>query len=209
MIFKPMTKPVFKTALNILKKQDPDIARILSKLGPPEWRKRQYGFPTLVRIILEQQVSLASGQGVFNRLKQSVTQLTPGSFLGLNAEHLRQIGFSRQKTRYCTILAEEIKKKSLRLDDLGDIPDKEVQKELTKITGIGRWTADIYLMEALKRPDIWPAGDLALAIAVQQILKLKERPKPEQLDQIGEKWKPWRSVAARVFWHYYLNNDST
>lgn len=199
MIQKPMTKPVFEKALLILRQQDPEIDTILTQIGPPEWRKRRSGFPTLVRIILEQQVSLASGRAVFNKLQLAVPRLTPGNFLKLSPESLRQIGFSRQKTRYCTELAKKIKDSTLRLGNLEKMPEPGIRKELVQIIGIGRWTIDIYLMEALKRPDIWPAGDLALAIAIQRILRLKKRPSPEKLDQIGRRWKPWRSVAARVF----------
>ena len=207
MMQKSMTKPAFEKALVILREQDPKIDGILTQLGPPGWRKRRSGFPTLVRIILEQQVSLASGKAVFDKLLLSVPLLTARNCLKLSPENLREIGFSRQKTRYCTELAKKIKDGDLRLGDLEKMPEKGVREELIQMIGIGRWTIDIYLMEALKRQDIWPAGDLALAIAVQQVLQLKKRPTPEKLDQISKRWKPWRSVAARVFWHSYLNGS--
>ncbi len=207
MLQKSMTKPAFEKALVILRQQDPKIDEILTQLGFPGWRKRRSGFPTLVRIILEQQVSLASGKAVFDRLQLALPHFTPRNFLKLSPENLRQIGFSRQKTRYCTELAEKIKDGDLRLGDLEKMSEKSIRDELIQVTGIGRWTIDIYLMEALKRPDIWPAGDLALAIAVQRLMKLKKRPTPEKLDKISKKWKPWRSVAARVFWHSYLNGE--
>lgn len=202
-----MTKPVFEKALVILRQQDPKIDEIVTQLGIPGWRKRRSGFPTLVRIILEQQVSLASGKAVFDRLQLAIPQFTPGEFLKLSPENLRQIGFSRQKTRYCKELAEKIKDGDLRLGELEKKSEKSIREELIQVTGIGRWTIDIYLMEALKRPDIWPAGDLALAIAVQRLMKLQKRPTPEKLDKISKRWKPWRSVAARVFWHSYLNGE--
>lgn len=202
---KSLDKPAFHKALEILREQDPEIDRILNKIGLPGWRKRRSGFPTLIRIILEQQVSLASGRAVYNRLLEAVPMLKPREFLKLDTDTLRSMGFSRQKTRYCRILAEAIKDGSLKLQQLERIDDNAVRKELTKMTGIGEWTADIYLMEGLKRPDIWPAGDLALAIAVQKVLGLKKRPTPKKLEKIGRKWKPWRAVAARVFWHQYLN----
>jgi DNA-3-methyladenine glycosylase II len=205
MLQKPMTKPTFEKALVILRQQDPKIDEILSQLGPPGWRKRRSGFPTLVRIILEQQVSLASGKAVFDRLQLAMPRFTPRNFLKISPENLRQIGFSRQKTRYCTELAEKIKEGDLRLGALEKMSEKGIREELIQVTGIGRWTIDIYLMEALKRPDIWPAGDLALAIAVQRLMGLKKRPTPEKLDRISKKWKPWRSVVARIFWHSYLN----
>ena len=202
---KSLNKKGFHEALRILGKQDPDIDKILSAIGPPVWRKRRSGFPTLVRIILEQQVSLASGRALFVKLSQAVPTLTPREFLKLDTDTLRAMGFSRQKTRYCRILAEAIKVGALPLQGLESMDDDQVRKELTKLTGIGKWTADIYLMEGLKRPDIWPVGDLALAIAVQKVLNLKKRPTPDKLEKLGNKWKPWRAVAARVFWHQYLN----
>jgi DNA-3-methyladenine glycosylase II len=201
----PLTKKVFLEALRELRQRDRSIDAIVSAIGPPGWIKRRSGFPALVRIILEQQVSLASGRAVFARLQETLPVLTPETFLQLEPEVLRQIGFSRQKIRYCCQLAQTICAGGLRLSRLETLPDGEVRDELTRITGIGRWTADIYLMEALKRPDIWPAGDLALAISVQYALKLKHRPSPDELDRIGKRWKPWRAVAARVFWHRYLS----
>ena len=202
---KSFTKSDFLKALQSLREKDPQIDEILTAIGPPVWRKRRSGFPTLVRIILEQQVSLASGRALFAKLLQSVPALNPREFLKLDTDALRAMGFSRQKTRYCRILAEAIKEGSLRLQPLETMNDEKVRKELTKLTGIGKWTADIYLMEGLKRPDIWPVGDLALAIAVQKVLGFKKRPTPEKLEKLGEKWQPWRAVAARVFWHQYLN----
>jgi DNA-3-methyladenine glycosylase II len=202
---KSLTKKVFLEALQELRQRDRGIDAILKTAGAPGWIKRRSGFPALVRIILEQQVSLASGRAVFSRLQAAVPVLTPETFRRLDPEALRQIGFSRQKIRYCKLLAETIANGGLRLSQLETLPDSAVREELTRITGIGRWTADIYLMEALKRPDIWPIGDLALAISVQHSLGLRNRPSPEALDRIGKRWKPWRAVAARVFWHRYLS----
>ncbi len=205
MSHKPLTKKSFLQALHILKEQDPVIDNIFAEVGLPGWRKRQSGFPTLIRIILEQQVSLASGRAVYQRLRDTLPRLTPSAFLKLDDEKLRSIGFSRQKSRYCRILAETIVNGDLRLSQLEQMEDEDVRAELMKITGIGQWTADIYLMEALKRPDIWPSGDLALAISAQRVLNLKKRPTPEKLDKLGKRWKPLRSIAARMLWHHYLN----
>jgi len=204
---KSLNKQGFHQALQILRDNDPKIDAILSQIGPPGWRKRRSGFPTLIRIILEQQVSLASGRATYNKLLNGLPTLNPREFLKLDTNTLRAMGFSRQKTRYCRILAEAIRDRSLRLMMLEEMDDNAVRQELTKLTGIGKWTADIYLMEGLKRPDIWPVGDLALAIAVQKVLGLKKRPTPEKLEKLGKKWKPWRAVAARVFWHQYLNGS--
>lgn len=205
MKIEPLTKLAFDQALSILRDRDPDLRGVLSSFGPPPMWAREPGFPTLVHIILEQQVSLASARAAFDRLRQAITILAPEEFLKLDAETLRQIGFSRQKTRYCRNLANAITEGSLHLEWLEEMDDDIARAELLKITGIGRWTADIYLLMALRRPDIWPIGDLALALAVQRIKRLESRPSSKELEALSESWKPWRAVAARVFWHHYLS----
>jgi len=115
------------------------------------------------------------------------------------------MGFSRQKTLYTRLLAEEIAKRRLDLWELHALPDNIAHEKLTALKGIGKWTADIYLLSALRRPDIWPTGDLALATAVQEVKRLRQRPSPEKLEKMSMSWKPWRAVAARLFWHHYLS----
>ena len=202
---KPLTKTIFKQALKDLKSRDTDFNRVLTRFGPPPMWTREPGFAALVRIILEQQVSLASARATFDRLLNAVSKLDPYQFLKLDDECLRAIGFSRQKTRYCQGLAHEIKKDRFYVDGLAKLDDEQARAKLQSITGIGRWTADIYLLTALRRPDIWPVGDLALANAIQQIKHLKIRPHPEEQTRISLAWKPWRAVAARICWHYYLS----
>jgi DNA-3-methyladenine glycosylase II len=202
---KPLTQPVFHQALNILKNRDTDLGKVLSTLGPPPLWKRDPGFSTLVQIILEQQVSLSSARAAFNRLLQAVPVLSPKEFLKLDPKTLKQIGFSRQKAYYCCLLAESILSGSLNLEGLRKMDDDQVRVELIKIKGIGRWTADIYLLMALRRPDIWPTGDLALTSAVQRVKGLEARPSLQELETLSLVWEPWRAVAARIFWHHYLN----
>jgi DNA-3-methyladenine glycosylase II len=186
--------------------RDPDLARVLEALGPPPLWARAPGFATLVYIILEQQVSLASARAAFLRLEEVLKgAITPENFLMLDDAALRAIGFSRQKTAYGRILAQELLEGSLDLTALPVLEDDAVRAELMKIKGIGRWTADIYLMEAILRPDIWPTGDLALAIAVKRVKNLAAVPRPAQLEELGQLYRPWRSVAARLFWHHYLS----
>jgi DNA-3-methyladenine glycosylase II len=170
--------------------------------------KREPGFQTLVQIILEQQVSLASARAAFDRLLQAVPDLNPAEFLKLDDETLRECGFSRQKTRYCRNLAAAIKEGSLHLDGLETMDDDGARAELLKITGIGRWTADIYLLMALRRPDVWPMGDLALIVSVQRVKGLEEKPSSQVIEALSENWKPWRAVAARICWHHYLSSPS-
>lgn len=201
----PLDEEILLEAVRFLAGRDPDLAAILDTIGPPPLWARAPGFPTLVYIILEQQVSLASARAAFNRLTTVLSPLTPEAFLTLDDEALKVIGFSRQKTRYGRILAQAILEGELDLSRLAALEDQAVRAELTRLKGIGRWSADIYLMEALLRPDIWPSGDLALALAVQRVKRLEQTPGPSELEALGEPYRPWRAVAARLFWHHYLS----
>jgi DNA-3-methyladenine glycosylase II len=167
---------------------------------------REEGFHTLIHIILEQQVSLASARAAYGRLLQAVSPLAPASFLELDDASLKRIGFSRQKTAYCRSLAQAIVDNRLNLAALGSMHDNDAKLELMKIKGIGHWTSDIYLLMALRRPDIWPNGDLALAVAVERLKRLTSRPTYEELALMSYHWRPWRAVAARILWHYYLSS---
>ncbi len=195
----------YHRALGELAGRDRDLGRILQSLGPPPIWDREPGFPTLVHIILEQQVSLASARACFDKLLKTVERLTPESLLTLDDGVLKEAGFSRQKTSYARILAEEVRTGRLDLVGLANLPDDEAREQLMRLKGIGRWTADIYLLMALGRPDVWPVGDLALVIAAQRIKGLEARPNPEEFRDLGEAWRPWRSVAARLLWHHYLS----
>ena len=191
--------------LSYLSARDPDLARILEELGPPPMWEREAGFPTLLRIILEQKISLASAGAVYDRLNAVCCRLTPERFLELDDDALKTIGFSRRKMDYVRDLARSIVEGRLDLDALNDMEDEAARAELFKIKGIGPWTADIYLLRALRRHDVWPRGDLALAVAAQRIKGLRSFPNAGELDALGAAWQPWRSVAARLLWHYYLN----
>jgi DNA-3-methyladenine glycosylase II len=201
----PLTKETFEQGMQFLSKRDPDLAHILTKFGPPPMWAREPGFPTLILIILEQQVSLASGRAAYARLREAASPLTPVRFLELDDATLKAIGFSRQKTVYGRSLAKAVVDGHLDLVKLAAMDDTKVRTELIKVKGIGPWTADIYLLMALRRPDIMPSADLALATAAQKVKGLASRPTPEELNTISKRWKPWRAVAARILWHYYLN----
>jgi len=192
-------------ALAELSAADADLAGVIKMYGPPPLWVREPGFPTLLYIILEQQVSLASARALYNRVRETVKPLTPRRFLKLSETRLRDLGFSRQKSLYARLLAEAIQGRKLALHKLHELEDHHARAKLTELKGIGVWTADIYLMSALRRPDIWPVGDLALAIAVQEVKKLRKRPSPEKLEAMSKPWRPWRAVAARIFWHAYLS----
>ncbi len=193
-------------AVRILAGRDADLAGVLERHGPPPLWAREPGFPTLVYIILEQQVSLASARAAFRRLSAAISPVTPAAFLELDDVELKAIGFSRQKTGYARSLARTILAGEIDLSALARLADDAVRVELTRLKGIGLWSADIYLMEALLRPDVWPSGDLALAIAVQRVKRLADLPGPAGLEELGESYRPWRAVAARLFWHDYLSD---
>jgi DNA-3-methyladenine glycosylase II len=205
--FKPkiLDAKSYAEGLRCLAGRDRDLARLLAEFGtPPEWF-REPGFPTLVHIILEQQVSLASAGAAFTRLLSLAAPLTPERFLALDDAELKGAGFSRQKTLYGRHLAEAVAGGELNLAALGRMDDAEVKATLTRVKGIGSWTADIYLLMSLRRPDAWPAGDLALAVAMQEVRRLASRPAPTELAAIAEAWRPWRALGARLLWNYYLN----
>jgi DNA-3-methyladenine glycosylase II len=195
----------FQSGIRELTVRDADLARVIQTYGAPPLWVREPGFPSLVYIILEQQVSLASARAAFQRLRAAASPLTPARFLKLSDTQLKQIGFSRQKALYTRLLAESLVKRHLDLNDLHDLSDDAARKFLTALKGIGTWTADIYLLSALRRPDIWPIGDLALAVAVQEVKRLRSRPSPERLERLSQLWRPYRAVAARLFWHAYLS----
>ena len=201
----PLTAATLPRALAELIARDPHLARIVAEFGPPPLWAREPGFPTLVHIILEQQVSLASARAAFDRLLAVASPLTPERFLELDDATLKAAGFSRQKSRYGRELAAAVLSGSLDLDGLHELDDNAVAAALTSVVGIGRWTADIYLLMALCRPDAWPVGDLALAIAARHALGLAATPSTAELASIGEAWHPWRAVAARILWHFYLS----
>jgi DNA-3-methyladenine glycosylase II len=191
-------------AVDELAERDGDLGGIVARHGlPPLWN-REPGFATLLHVILEQQVSLASAQAAFDRLRAVADPLTPARFLELTDAELLAIGFSRQKARYGRALAEAIRSEALDLDGLEALDDDAVHQALQSVPGIGPWTSTIYLLMVLLRPDLWPAGDIALAESVGEVKSLGRRPDPAEMATLGEAWRPWRSVAARLFWHDYL-----
>jgi DNA-3-methyladenine glycosylase II len=204
-VSEALTETSLARGLSQLAKTDADLARVLKLHGRPPLWAREPGFMTLVLIMLEQQVSLASAQATYERLLAIVSPLTPESFLALDDATLKRAGFSRQKIAYVRHLAQLIIEGELDLPALEAMSDEEARTQLMRVKGIGPWTAEIYLLRALLRPDAWPAGDLALAIAAQQVKNLPARPTPDQLHELGNIWKPWRAVAARLLWQHYLN----
>jgi len=186
--------------------QDEGLALVLEKYGyPPLW-SRVPGFSTAVHIILEQQVSLASANATFARLKEVLQPaVIPETFLELGDEALRAIGFSRQKIGYTRLLAQAILNGDFNFDTLTGLDDEAVRTNLKQLKGIGHWTADIYLSECLMRPDILPQGDIALYEAFRVLRQLPKRPDYAFFEAGTQHWRPWRSVGTRMLWHFYLN----
>lgn len=183
----------------------PALAAVVERWGVPPLWDRPPGFATLLHIILEQQVSLASARAAFERLRQAAGSLEPGVFLSFSDEELKRFGFSRQKSGYARGLARMILDGRLDLAALENAPDEQVRADLLKIRGVGAWTADIYLLMVLLRADVWPHGDRALAVSVQRVLELDGCPSYAELADMSAAWHPWRAVAARIFWHDYLS----
>jgi DNA-3-methyladenine glycosylase II len=204
-----LTAASLTDALQFLAARDADFAQILKDFGPPPMWERAPGFATLLYIILEQLVSLASAKATFDRLLAILSPITPERFLELDDATLRSIGFSRQKTAATRNLARAILEGELDLDALSSLTDDEARAHLMKLKGIGPWTADIYLLRVLNRPDVFPAGDRALVLAAQTINHLKTSPTAGELELLAENWRPWRAVAARLLWHYYLNRRTS
>lgn len=204
---KALTEAGLRRAARALAERDSDLAAVLETLGTPPMWAREPGFPTLVHIILEQQVSLASARAALARLRELASPLTPEAFLALDDGALRAAGFSRQKTAYCRHLAAAVVEGRLDLEALARMSDEEARAKLVKLKGVGPWTADIYLLMALRRPDVWPSGDLALALAARRVKRLDARPTPAQLEALAEAWRPWRAVAARLLWQHYLSRQ--
>jgi DNA-3-methyladenine glycosylase II len=201
---KPLTTLSLRSACRELAERDEHMLRVFELYGPPPLWDREPGFATLLQIILEQQVSLASAKACFDKLTANLSNVTPEAVLSLNDAELKTIGFSRQKTAYARHLSEAILEKHIDLDSLFHLPDAEVKTELIKLKGIGEWTSDIYLLMALLRPDVMPKGDIALHSAWHR-LSGEPRPGSDDFLVIAERWKPFRSVAARLLWHFYLS----
>jgi len=199
-----LTKESLARAAKLLARRDKNLASILKQYGPPPLWARKPGFTTLVQIILEQQVSLASAASLFLRLNKSIVPFQPAQMLLLGEPHLKSLGLTRQKTAYCLHLSQLLNEKHLKLSQLSRCSDAEAKSRLMEVKGIGSWSADIYLLMALRRPDIWPVYDLALAIAAKHLKNLNSKPGPDELLEMAEPWRPFRSVAARMLWQHYL-----
>jgi DNA-3-methyladenine glycosylase II len=201
---EPLTDETFRIHALELAERDPALGRVVAEHGLPEFWHRPPSFATLVLFVVEQQVSLASAKAVFDRMHAALGGITPDTLLSVDPEVLRATGLTRQKQRYVLLLAAAVDDGSLDLPTLGLMTDDEVRRRLLALTGIGPWTADVYLLSCLRRADMWPVGDRALQVGVGEVLGLDEPPSPLALEALGERWRPLRAVAARLVWHDYL-----
>jgi DNA-3-methyladenine glycosylase II len=203
-----LTQKSLALAARELAARDEILAGIHAKHGdPPLWR-RAAGFTTLAHIILEQQVSLKSAKAMLVRLEGKIQPFTPERFLELGDTYLRSLGVTRQKSAYLLHLSNSIVSGQLSFTKLARMSDEDARVVLTRIKGIGSWSADVYLLMAMRRADIWPAGDLALAVAMKELKGLAHRPGPDELERLAEQWRPHRAVAARMLWQYYLGKKA-
>ena len=187
-----------------LSERDEFLRSIAERWGVPPLWARTPGFPTLIRIILEQQVSLAAAATLYKRLVRHAGGMTPNAIAALGVDGLREFGLTRQKAGFCHGLAARILEGSLDLGAVSRAPDSEGRAMLLSVHGLGPWSVDIYYLMALRRPDIWPQGDLALAITLRDSLAMGRLPSREEQQEIAARWAPWRSVAARMVWAEYL-----
>jgi DNA-3-methyladenine glycosylase II len=192
-----------RRSLRALAKTCPHMAAAIERDGFPEPRNRDPGFATLLNIIVCQQVSKEAGASIWGKLEKRLGEVTPEKVGRVREGTLRACGLSRPKVRYAKALAREVASGALDLAGLAESSDEEIMKALTAVTGIGAWTAEIYMMFGLGRPDIMPGGDLALAVAAGRLLGLDERPSPDELVRLAERWRPHRTAAAIMLWHVY------
>lgn len=194
-----------QVGLDFIAEKDADFARALTLISPIPPRTRPAGFEHLSRIIIEQQVSLASAAAIWRRMLNGIVPFTPKRLLEFTEENLRALGLSRRKAVYCRALADHITSGKLSFVSLDDMSNQQVELELTAVKGIGRWTAEIYMISCLGRQDIWPAGDVALKVALQHLKNLDDRPNADEMDAHAEILRPYRTLAARILWRYYAD----
>lgn len=199
--------PVLLDAVAELAERDPDLRAILDRLGPPPSRRAEPGFAALLKIMVGQQVSLASAAAIWGRL-EARGPVTAASLLVMSDGDLRAVGFSQAKIRYARAVADAFSAGRFGFEALADLADAEARAALLALPGVGGWTADIYLLFCLGRLDVWPGGDLALRESLRSVKALAERPSEPQSARFAEVWRPYRGAAAQLLWQHYRSLKS-
>ncbi|OPC54820.1 DNA-3-methyladenine glycosylase 2 family protein [Elizabethkingia miricola] len=200
------TSENFRIICDELANNDNHLKDIVDAYGyPPMWT-RDNSFETFVHIILEQQVSLASALATLNKLREKLIDISPEKILTLTDEEMKACFVSRQKSTYIRGLARALLNEEVRLHELEKITNEEIRDQLIKLKGIGNWTIDVYLMFVLQRTDLFPIGDLAAVNALKRLKKLESSVTREEIISISENWKPYRTIATMMLWHYYLSS---
>jgi DNA-3-methyladenine glycosylase II len=200
------TKSTYQSICDELGQMDADFAKVIDLYGYPPFWSRPNTFESLVHIILEQQVSLASALSALNKLRERVQEITPARILLLTDAEMRECYCSRQKTAYIRYLAEAIISGQINLKAFAQMEDEDIRRQLTALKGIGNWTVDVYVMFALQHTDVFPIGDLAIVNSIKRLKALPKETTKEELVIIAERWKPYRTVASMLLWHYYLSD---
>lgn len=199
-----LTGDTMHKALSVLAEKDAMLDAVYKEFGVPPLWDRPENFATLVHIILEQKVSLNSAEAVMRRVRNCCPGMEPAKFLRVPESALRKAGVSASKVSYCVSIATSIESGALCLSGLRALEDNVVIEKLTQVRGIGPWSAGVYLMMAMKRPDAWASGDRALAVSYAECAGLDDAPEYAKLDGLAQAWKPHRATAARLLWHAYL-----
>lgn len=194
----------FRGICGKLARRDTELAAIIREHGHPPMWTRPATFQTLILIILEQQVSLASAYAAFKKLKEKIGYVTPARILELSDAEMRACYFTRQKTGYARELALAVQSRELKLSQLSSLPDEEVRSQMIRLKGIGHWTIDVFLMHALQRTDLFPLGDIALVNSLKETKNLPAHTSKNEMLQIAEAWRPYRTIAAMILWHSYI-----
>lgn len=199
-----VTKENIAELAKTLAARDPGLAKVYQELGPPPLWKRPTGLATLIRIVLEQQVSLASAAATFERLRTELGgKISASGFLRLEDQRLKELGFSRQKTRYCRLLCERVAARKFSIPSLAKLDDDQARQQITSLIGFGNWSADIYLIMALGRSDILPTGDLGLVLGIAEVTG-RVFADADEIAEYAQIWQPYRSIGTRMIWQAYL-----
>jgi DNA-3-methyladenine glycosylase II len=199
----PHAPPAARDGLTRLVELDADFAAVEAAAGPLPWRQRPDGFPGLLQAIVGQQISNQAAAAIWRRVAQLPGALEPAGLLVLTDDDLRGAGLSRPKVAHARSLAEAFADRRLHAVDLAAMDDEAAIAAIAGVRGMGRWSAEVYLLFALGRHDVFPAGDLALAAAAADLKRLPGRPSPAALRALAETWQPWRALAARLLWHHW------